>query len=86
MNTNTPQTIKGSIGAAGKEIANIGQNTARSYLSATKGLQNVGSQIRSNIQQGQANLKPGAPQSNAINPLAGAGQAFRSAFKKANKR
>lgn len=81
----TPPTIKGAIGAAGKEIANVGQGTAKLYTNATKGLQNVGSQIRSNVQGAQSN--PNSSKANySINPLQGTGTAFRSAFKKANKR
>lgn len=80
-----PPSIKGSINAAGKEVANIGQNTARSYTQATKGFQNVGAQIRSNVKAGQA-----SPQARSagysINPVKGTGKAFMSAFKKAKKK
>lgn len=56
MNTNTPPTIKGAIGAAGREIANVGQ----AYTSATKGLQNFGAQIRTGA-NAMAAIKPGNP-------------------------
>lgn len=74
----TPPTIKGAIGAAGKEIANVGQNTARSYIGATKGLQNVGSQIRSNLKAGQSSNYNA---STNINPIKGVATAFRAGFK-----
>jgi hypothetical protein len=52
---------------------------ANPYTQATKGLQNVGGQIRANLKAGQAS--PRAKQANyAINPLKGTGKAFMSAF------
>lgn len=68
---NTPPTIKGAIGSAGKEIADIGQN-------ATKGLQNAGAQIRSNLKAGQSSYNART----TINPVKGTARAFMSAFKK----
>lgn len=64
----TPPTIMGSINAAGKEIADVGQ-----------GVKNAGSQIKSNLKAGQA-----APYNarTTINPMRGVGTAFRAAFKK----
>lgn len=77
----TPPSIKGSIGAAGKEIANVGQM----YSKATTGLQRVGSNISKNLAAGQAS--PRSSQANySINPFKGTGNAFRSAFKKASKK
>lgn len=76
----TPPSIKGAIGAAGKEIANVGQ----SYTKATTGLQRAGAQIRSNIKAGQASPMARSA-SYSINPIKGTGAAFRSAFKKAKK-
>lgn len=56
MNTNTPPTIKGAIGAAGKEIANVGQ----AYSNATKSLQNAGSKIPAGI-KAMSSIKPANP-------------------------
>lgn len=75
----TPPSIKGAISAAGKEIANVGQNTARSYTQATKGLQNVGAQMKSNLKAGQSAPYNAKTQ---INPVKGTARAFMSAFKK----
>ena len=59
MTPNTPPTIKGAVGTAGKEIANIGQ----AYSTATKGLQNFGAQARATGSQIAGALKGANPYS-----------------------
>jgi hypothetical protein len=54
------------------------------YQQATSGFQNIGRQIRKNVQAGQAS--PKSTQANfSINPLKGTGKVFVGSFKKGGK-
>lgn len=53
------------------------------YMGATRGLQNIGAQIRQNETQGMQNFKSGKmPYYSSINPLRGTGAAFMKGFQK----
>lgn len=62
-------------------------NLVKDYQEATKGLQNIGGQIRKNVMGGQRRLRAGKMKTyGAINPFAGTGKAFMSAFKPSKNR
>lgn len=63
-----------------RKTGNLISTVSGDYKKATKGLQNVGTQIRKNLAAGQASPKSSRADY-SINPLKGAGGAFKSAFK-----
>lgn len=67
-------------------ISSIPKAFANDYRNATKGIQNVGANIRSNVAAGQKAFQAGTQGYRAINPLSGSGKAFASAFKKKARR
>lgn len=69
----TPPTVKGMIGAAGREVADVGQ-----------GVKNVANTVSNNVKQGLASPNS-RNASYSINPVKGTGKAFMSAFKKKAK-
>lgn len=72
--------LKSSAPKRSRKTGNVISTVAGDYKKATKGLQNVGGQIRSNLKAGQTNSNAGKA-NYQINPLKGAGSAFKSAFK-----